>query len=268
MRNNVYLRSLFLLLLFCLTSGYVECGAQVTGGIGAVLKLDTAKDGTTLPRIQNVVPGSPAAQSLKDGLYIVAVNDLQCKNESLEKIVGAIRGEVGTKVSIAVTEDQKGKHAKAYVLVRAAIQQPGPGTQPADPTEAFYAECDAAAKKLKREGNSIVKTFTSECGSYFFNFDADAGKYVVKLMVLNAKGTGANGFETNAKVFNGSNEPAATVLKAIAAQDRGALSINTLTGEISFSAESVGVVSVDIKPLADVTKCKAMYLLVYKPGTP
>lgn len=252
----------FIILLLLLIARLPAMG-QTPGGIGAVLLLDTAKDGNTLPRIKELIPNSPAAaQNLPVSSYIIKVNETPCKNKSLEDVVNLIRGEAGTGVTLELADNPQGKKSKDYTVVRAPIRQvPAP-----DLAQAFNDYCDAEAKKLRKQGFAIIKTFSSECGDFFFNFEANAGTYHVRLLTAETKNAGTynKGFEATANLFDNSNEAAKTPLQARASHDEGQVIIAELEGVISFSRSSVGVINVQIHPLADAARCAAQYVIVYK----
>jgi hypothetical protein len=240
---------------------------QATGGIGAVLMLDTAKDGSTLPRIKSLVPNSPAlAQGLPEGSYIIQVNDLQCRNKKLEDVVAVIRGEPGTTVKIELADNAQGRKSKSYTITRVAIQATTPGAPPADPADAFYTACEQEVKQLKRKKFAIVKNTGSDCGDFFFSFDADTGPYHMKLFTLEVKGTGTyvKGFDATATVYESSNEAAGVQLKSSVTNDQATYAISSLEGTINMTHNSVGIVKTKINALADAGKCRAMYIVVYK----
>lgn len=261
---NVFYKITFLILsLLC--SGYTRGDAQTMGGIGATLVLDTAKDATTLPRIKALIPNSPAAaQALPEGAYIIQVNDFECKNKTLEEVVAIIRGEVGTSVSLSLADNPQGKKAKTYKIVRAAIQIVN--TPPADPVDAFNAACEQEVKRLKKQRFAVIKTFSSECGDYFFNFEAGDAVYRVKMMILEMKNTGtyAKGFDAAANLFDNSNEANTVALKQTAATDNGNNIVSTLEGSITLKHNSVGVVNTKINTLTSTATCRAMYIVVYQ----
>lgn len=246
------------LVVFLLSVSSVLC--QTTGGIGAVLLLDTAKDGTTLPRIKNTVPNSPAAaQSLPEGSYIIEVNELKCRNKSLEEVVAVIRGQVGTTVKITLADNPQGKKSQTYELVRAAIQT---GTPPADPVDAFIGWCELETKRIKRQGHAIVKTFTSDCGSFFFSFEGDNSLHHVRLISLEAKTTGTG--KIAASLYDTNNEPGAVKMSLTGTRDDGNNTITTLDGTITLKNNSVGVVSTNTDAMPNGAGCKKMYIVVYK----
>jgi len=240
---------------------------QATGGIGAVLLLDTTKDGYTMPRIKSLVPGGPAAaQSIPEGLYIISVNNTDCKNKPLEDVVGVIRGAAGTPVNLALADNAQGKKAKTYTIVRAIMQAQATNMPQPDPVTIFNVSCDNEVKQLKKQGFAIIKTFTSDCGDYFFNFDTENAPYHVRVITMEAKPEGdyTKGFEATATLFDNSDEATKTPLKSTAAHEQGNTMIAELEGVMTMKRNSTGVVQVELHTLADVKRCAAMYVIVYK----
>jgi hypothetical protein len=219
-----------------------------------VLKLDTLKDGHTLPLIQSVVPESPAAQMLKAGQYIFSVDGTTCKDLALDQVVAHIRGEVGTRVKLTVDADAQAKHPVAYELVRAPIQQQ---QMPTDPVEAFNMGGELEVKRLRREGHSIINTYTSECGSYFFNFNAEKATYIVRLMTL--EGTSTNSLR--AKVQDGDNE--ATAITLVSPTPGVPANYSIQEGKISFNRETVGTIALQLAKGKEAD-CKAIFIIVYQ----
>lgn len=238
------------LFLFCVVHNFSF--AQSTGGIGASLKLDTTKNGITLPKILSIVPGSPAAaHNMQAGWYIISVNGLPCKNKSLEEVVSNIRGVEGSTVNLEIADNPQGKKKIEYSLIRATIQANSNAPLP-DPKDAFVVACEQEVKLLKRKGHSIAKAVSSDCGDYFFSFDASEGNYTVKLLAL----TPANSISAN--VYDSRNESVTTNLFA----DNSNTSTTILTTSIKMTNNSAGVVSVTIKEPR--SNCKGMYIIVYK----
>ncbi len=232
--------------------------AQNIGGIGAMLAIDSA-EGYTIPFIKNVLPNSPAAASLKEYLFILKVNDVSCKNKTIEEIVGLIRGEPGTHVKLSAADNKQGKDPKDYDLVRAAIQTE-------EPVITFNKECENGVKLLKRQGYIVVKTFNSDCGDFFFNFNTDTSLYHVRVLSMEEK-TGAaynQGFNLTARVFDSNDEAGAVKLFNVGTRDIGRSIMAQLGADIYFKRQSVGTISIQVFPLADVKACKAMYIVVYK----
>lgn len=238
--NDWARRLLFLLILM---TAIVESNAQTLGGIGAVLKLDTIKEGYTLPRILSLVANSPAAKTIKEGLYIISVNGVPCKDQTLEQVVNNIRGQAGTKVTLTLADNPKGKQAKDYEIERVVIQQ-------VDPVDAFNAECEAAIKQLKRQGHTIERNINSDCGDYFFNFDAEPGTYHVRMMVLDGGKKSDASIVAKVSGWDGNKE---ITLKPT--------TTNNYEEQVIFTRSSVGVIAT---ALADKQSCKAIYIVVYK----
>jgi hypothetical protein len=237
-----------LLLMLILVCSAGESDAQSIGGIGAVLKLDTTSEGHTLPRIQSLVPNSPAAQSLKEGLYIISVNNIPCKNQTLEQIVGNIRGDAGTKVVLMLADNQKGKQAKEYELLRVVIQQ-------TDPADAFNAACEATVKQLKKQGYEIVRKMGSECGEYYFNFDADTGSYNIRMLTLPNRDADSKNAAISARVSEGEGG---------IVQPLQATAPNIYEARITFRRPTVGMISTTLPDKQSAGSCKSIFIVVYK----
>jgi hypothetical protein len=242
-----YLLSILYLLILALPSL-----AQNIAGIGAQLMIDTA-GGFTMPRIISLVQKTPAWDSLKPNDYIISVNDISCRNKTIEEVVSLIRGEAGSIVKIAVADTKQGARTKEYNLKRVSMQI-------ADPATAFYANCDNEAKQLKRNGATIIKTYNSDCGNFFFNFDAGNGSYHIRITTLaeNPDGTNPPRYTLSAKVFDSDHESDAITFGNPETKD----GISQLDGTVTFTRNCVGVVSLNIT--GDLKKCLAMYVMVYK----
>ncbi len=250
----------FLLIALSFIISAVPLFAQNTiGGIGAQLFQDTS-GGQTMPRILSLVPNSPAYDSLKATDFLIKVNDISCKDKELNDVVSMIRGVAGTKVKITVADTKEGARPREYMLTRVGIQL----AAPPDPVPAFNQWCDAQAKQLRKQGHETVKTFTSDCGNYFFNYNADAGTYHVRVYTMEEKGAGTltPGFTANAKVYDGDKEANAVPLNAAATSEANGTSIAQLEGAITFSRECVAIIS--IGGLSDAKTCRAMYIAVYR----
>jgi hypothetical protein len=242
-----YYFSLLLLLFSC------SLHAQtVIGGIGAQLFVDST-GGHTMPRIQSLIQGAPAYDSLRATDYIISVDGNDCKDKNLETIVSWIRGAAGTSVHVVVADTKEGAHPRSYDLKRVSMQMP----TPADPVAPFNAWCNEQALQLKKNGYEIIKTSASECGNYFFNFNADAGGYRVRLYTLQDK-TMAD--IVTATVYDADNEAAAVRLtKSPVPANQQA---TQLDGSVTFKRDCVGVVHTGTQ--GDVSKCAAIYLIVYR----
>lgn len=229
------------------------------GGIGAQLFQDTS-GGHTMPRVLSLVPNSPAYDSLKATDFLIKVNDISCKDKELNDVVAMIRGVAGTKVKITVADTKEGARPREYMLTRVGIQL----AAPPDPAPAFNQWCDAQVKQLRKKGHESVKTYTSDCGNYFFNFNADTGTYYVRVYTMEEKGSGTftPGFTATAKVYDGDKESNAIALKAGESAEANGTVIAQLEGTITFRRECVGIVS--ISNLDDAKKCKAMYIAIYR----
>ncbi len=242
---------------FCFTISLSSLYAQNIGGIGAQLLMDTA-GGHSMPEISGLVKGSSADQFLKATDYIIKVNGTSCLDKTLVEVVGMIRGEVGTTVHVTVADTKEGKNPREYDLTRGAIS--AINTKSIDPVEAFNEQCVTEVKEMKKRGVTVVKTFPSECGNYFFNFDAEAGQYRVRVMTLDEQAAtkGDKQLTISARVFDNASEKEATAISKYDVRDTRGL----LEGLVTFKKACVGTISVQLH--GDEKKCKAMYVVVCK----
>jgi len=244
-------------LLCSLSVSYGAVHAQNIGGIGAQLLMDTA-GGHSMPEISGLVKGSAADQYLKATDYIVKVNGVSCMDKTLVEVVGMIRGEVGTTVHVTVADTKDGKNPREYDLERRAIS--AITTKSIDPVEAFNEQCENEVKEMRKKGVTVVKTFPSECGNYFFNFDAEAQPYRIRVMTLDEQPATASGklFAISARVFDNANEKDATQISKYDVRDLKGL----LEGTAIFKKACVGTIAVQMH--GEVKTCKAMYVVVCK----
>ncbi len=256
-------KKIVLIFFFAAFCGWAAI-AQNIGGIGAQLFLDTA-GGHTMPRIQALVPNSPAYQYLNATDYIMKVDGVSCKDKTIEEVVAMIRGEAGTTVKVTVADTKEGKRAREVALQRVGLNIPAGSTPPPpDPMTSFTTFCENEVKELRHKHAEIVKTFSSDCGDFFFNFNAEGGQYHVRVTMMEPKGSGGYtpGFSAAARVFDGDNEAAATQLTATAPKDGGNFEAALLEGTVSFKKFCVGTIAVSMH--GDVKKCGGMYIVVYK----
>ena len=242
----------------------LSCFAQQEfGGIGAQLFLDTM-GGHTMPCINGLVANSSADEHLKVTDFIIKVNGVSCLDKSIQDVVALIRGEVGTTVKITVADTKEGKNPREYDLDRRSIRTntpntPAPATAP-DPIAAFNTQCEGEVAQMKKQGKTIIKTFPSECGNYFFNFDAEKETYHIKVWTITD--VSAQKFSITARVFDNANEAAATQILLYNALVSKELKYGILEGTATFNKSCIGVVNV--QPVDDEKKCKAMYVVIYK----
>ncbi len=247
----------FFLLCLCAAPGRVL--AQNVGGIGAQLLMDTT-GGHTMPMVSGLVAGSAADQFLKATDYIIKVDGKSCLDKTLVEVVGMIRGEVGTKVHVTVADTKEGKNPREYDLTRGAI--PAITTKSIDPVPAFTEQCENDVREMKKRGVSVVKTFPSDCGNYFFNFDAEARTYTIRIMVLEGGDDASKPFGVTARVFDNTNEKGATAISRYRKEDAAGYTRGLLDGTATFTKAGVGVVNVQLQD--DGKKCKAMYVVICK----
>lgn len=242
--------------VFCFLIANITAVAQNTiGGIGAQLFLDTA-DGFTMPRILSLVQGSPAYDSLKATDYIISVNRVTCKNKPIDQVVGMIRGTAGSFVHIVVADTKQGTHSREYDLKRVSMQVAGPP----DPVPAFNDWCSNEVAQLKKKGFEIVKTYTSECGNYFFNFDAESGGYRARVYSMKMKD--AANYTAAAKIFAADDERSAITLSSSQPTEANGSLITQLDGTITFPRDCVGNVSTTITDASST--CKALFIVIYR----
>jgi len=240
----------------------LSCGAinaQNIGGIGAQLFLDTA-GGYTMPRIQGLVANTPADTFLKATDFIVTVNGVSCKNKTIEDVVALIRGEVGTKVHIVVADTKEGKRPREYDLIRKGIQVAG-GQQAVSPAEAFNTWAENEAAQLRAKGSTVIKTFNAACGDRYFNFEAEAKTYHVRVMSLLTSDAGS-AFSTTMRVFDNDDEASATTIDKTSTRQTGNAIVLQTEGDAAFKKSCIGVVNVQAH--GDASKCQGMYVIVYR----
>lgn len=251
-------------LLFISVSVTPSLAQQQFGGIGAQLFLDTM-GGHTMPCIQGLVAHSSADEHLKVTDFIIKVNGVSCLDKNIQEVVGMIRGEVGSTVKITVADTKEGKRPREYDLERRAITTSAPpGTPPVDPAIAFNTQCETEVAKMKKDGIKVIKTFPSECGNYFFNFDAEKEVYHIRVWCIADKNNNGetNTFSISARVFDNTNEAAATQITNYETFNGDNLIGGKLEGTATFNKPGVGVVSVKLND--DKKKCRAMYVVIYK----
>jgi hypothetical protein len=253
------MKKAILFLFICFLGSQNPSFAQNVGGIGAQLLMDTT-GGHTMPMISGLVPGTAADQFLKATDYIVKVNGTSCLDKTLVEVVGMIRGEVGTKVHVTVADTKEGKNPREYDLVRGAISSIT--TKSIDPVAAFTEQCENDVREMKKKGITIIKTFPSDCGNYFFNFDAEAQTYTIRVMLLEGTGDAAKPFDVTARVFDNANEKESTEISRYRTENTGSYTRGLLDGTATFKKAGVGVVNVQLHD--DGKKCKTMYVVICK----
>jgi hypothetical protein len=254
-----YLLSLCLFLSLCALP-LSDVGAQNIGGIGAQLLLDTT-GGYTMPRIMALVPGTPADSVLKATDFIWKVNDISCKDKTIEDVVGMIRGEVGTTLKITVTDTKDGKKPRTYTLTRKAVQGVT-NAPPPDPEAAFNQWCEQQVTALQGQRHTIIKTFNATCGNRYFNFEAERKMYHIMVITIEEKTAGVP-FTTTVRVFDNENEAGAKTLTAPATfTPIGNRGIAKTEGEMTFTKDGIGVVNVKVE--GKLEACGGIFVVVYR----
>lgn len=94
-----------------------DLSGEIGGGIGA--EIGVRDD---LPTIIRVLPNNPAEKAgLQAGDVIMAVNDQSTAGWTADKTAGAIRGEVGTTIKLAIVRDSG---AQDYTITRQTVSNP------------------------------------------------------------------------------------------------------------------------------------------------
>ena len=238
----------------------ITCGAasgQNIAGIGAQLIMDTT-GGWSMPRIFALVQGSPAYDSLRATDYIIEVNGTSCKDKPLDAIVALIRGEAGTTVTVTTANTKEGEAPRKHELRRVGMNVP----QPADPKDAFLSACSADVKTLKKSGKNIVKTFNSDCGDFFFNFDGGNAQFHIRIYALtDVADKSGKGFTASARVFDNDHEADAISIPALDAKT-AVNGVAQTEGAITFTRDCVGTIGISMHD--DDKKCRALFVVVYK----
>ncbi len=254
------MKKAILFLFICVFAIQRSSHAQNVGGIGAQLLMDTT-GGHVMPMVSGLVAGTSADQFLKVTDYIINVNGISCLDKTLVEVVGMIRGEIGTSVHVIVADTKEGKRPREYDLVRGSIASIT--TKSIDPVAAFTEQCENDVREMKKRGITVVKTFPSDCGNYFFNFDAEAHTYTVRVMVLEGTGSDATKpFNVTARVFDNANEKDATEISRYRTENATGYTRGLLDGTATFNKAGVGVVNVQLHD--DGKKCKTMYVVICK----
>ena len=227
-----------------------DLSGNIGGGIGAEIGL--RNDAVTIIR---VLPDNPAEEAgLEAGDQIIAVNDEPVGDETVDDVVGKIRGEVGTSVKISVMRDEQRENIN---VTRRTVTNPSVQSRIENGigilTLSRFDEQTArlareAAQSFKRENVSgVVLDLRGNGGGYLTAAQEVAGIWLNdKVVVTERSGnrvteeltTGddavLNGIPTTVLVNGGS--ASASEIVAGALQDHGAA---TLIGEKTFGKGSV-----------------------------
>lgn len=227
-----------------------DLSGNIGGGIGAEIGL--RNDAVTIIR---VLPGNPAKEAgLEAGDQIIAVNDEPVGDETVDDVVGKIRGEVGTSVKVSVMRD---KQRVDINVTRRTVTNPSVQSRIENGigilTLSRFDEQTSrlareAAQSFKRENVSgVVLDLRGNGGGYLTAAQEVAGIWLNdKVVVIERSGnrvteeltTGndavLNGVPTTVLVNGGS--ASASEIVAGALQDHDAA---TLVGEKTFGKGSV-----------------------------
>ncbi len=239
--------------LWLIFSG-VDVFAQNIGGIGVMLAIDSS-DNIRVPVIRQVLPNSPASANLNVGMYVIDVDGAKCQGLPIDEVVKRVRGVEGTIVKISVADNKEGRGAIEYTLSRMAIAQPV-----TDTVASFYATCEQNDKLLRRKGHKIAKAFNSDCGDFYYNFNADTGVFYVRMLVLE-RGNQANGNSVSADVFDTDKEAEKIHFREDKPAEWAGWPVAGAVAAISFQRPRVATISIKLN---NEKACRAVYITVYK----
>jgi carboxyl-terminal processing protease len=227
-----------------------DLSGNIGGGIGAEIGLREEK-----PTIIRVLKDNPAEKAgLAAGDQIVAVNDQTAVGQTVDKVVGNVRGEAGTTVKISVLRSGV---PKEFTVTRSVINNPsvdskvenGIGTLT---ISRFDSQTGALARKaaqqFKDQGvKSVILDLRGNGGGYLGAAQDVAGLWLDEKVVVSERTggktteelkTGKNallaGIQTVVLVNGGT--ASASEIVAGALQDYG---VATLLGEKTFGKGSV-----------------------------
>jgi C-terminal processing protease CtpA/Prc len=91
----------------------------VTTCVGLVLKTDST-DNVLMPRIVRIISNSAAdaEPGIKEGMYVLKVNNTYCRNTPLDNAIRYINDREGTPVSRTISDSKDVFPAFAYTLKR------------------------------------------------------------------------------------------------------------------------------------------------------
>ena len=102
-------------------SDYTAFNNSLTGNIGGGVGVEVGMRNNT-PTIVRVLDNNPAATAgVMVGDVVTAVNDQTATGQTLDQVVAAIRGDVGTTVKLSVT---RAGEAKEFTITRAQVNNP------------------------------------------------------------------------------------------------------------------------------------------------
>ena len=227
-----------------------DLSGNIGGGIGAEIGL--RNDAVTIIR---VLPDNPAEEAgLEAGDQIIAVNDEPVGDETVDDVVGKIRGEVGTSVKISVLRDER---RQDITVTRRTVTNPSVQSRIENNigilTLSRFDEQTSrlareAAQSFKRENvRGVVLDLRGNGGGYLTAAQEVAGIWLNNKVVVTERSGGQvteelktgndailNGVPTTILVNGGS--ASASEIVAGALQDHGAA---TLIGEKTFGKGSV-----------------------------
>ena len=167
-----------------------ELSGEIGGGIGA--EIGQRNDQPTIIR---VLPGNPAEKAgLQAGDTIIGVNDDETAGWTVEKVVGKVRGDVGTSVRMTVLREGE---EKEFTITREEVKNPSVESEVRGDTgilklsrfdDETGAQARAKATELKEAGvKRIVLDLRGNGGGYVTAAQAVAGLWLDDKVVLSEK---------------------------------------------------------------------------------
>lgn len=145
-----------------------ELTSQTSGelsGVGIRLAID---ERTSKLTIVEPLPNSPAAAAgLKSGDAIIRINDRPTANMNINQASEAIKGEIGTEVSLKIA--RKGKPAFDVILERAQIELPSVSYNLKDEgaTKVGYIKLDEFSSHAAEQMQKAIKELSQQQASGF-----------------------------------------------------------------------------------------------------
>lgn len=254
------------------TSFNNDLSGDIGGGIGAEISVRGGK-----PTIIRVLDGNPAAKAgLLAGDVLTKVNDQDVSSWTVDKVVGAIRGAIGTTVKVQVL---RGTDTKDFTITRADVTNPsveskienGIGTLTIsrfdDQTASLATQ---AAQSFKDQGvKGVILDLRDDGGGYLTAAQSVAGLWLDNKVVVSERTNGKQTDELSSGsdpilkgiptvvLVNGGTASASEIVSG-ALQDYG---VATLVGEKTFGKGSVQ----KIIPLASGAQLKVTVARWYTP---
>jgi len=227
-----------------------ELDGSIGGGIGAEIAIRNSQ-----PTIIQILDNNPAkAAGLQAGDVIVSINGSSVSGQTLDQVVSAIRGAVGTTVKLVITRNGQ---TMTFTITRATVNNPsvtstvsnGLGIMTISRFDADTAALSrSAAQDFKQQGvKAVILDLRNNGGGYLDAAQAVAGLWLNDQEVVSEKTNGVtvdtlysdsnpilNGLPTVVLVNGGSASASEIVTGAL--KDH---KVATIIGEQTFGKGSV-----------------------------